>query len=89
MSSICLVTIEHAPSLGGVAIAVGRLVRRLSAVGHDVRVVVPLFHGGPADPVRTVEDGVTVHRISMDLASGLETSSLRFLQHVREAGSPA
>jgi glycosyltransferase involved in cell wall biosynthesis len=84
MSAICLVTIEYAPSLGGVAIAVGRLVRSLAAAGHDVHVIVPLFHAGAAAPTHTVEDGVTVHRISMDLAAGLETSSLRFLQHVRE-----
>jgi glycosyltransferase involved in cell wall biosynthesis len=80
---VCLVSIDYAPSLGGVAIAVGRLVRSLTASGVDVHVVVPVFHGGPAEPQRTVEDGVTVHRLSMDVTTGLQSSSFNFLQYVR------
>lgn len=80
---VCLVSIEYAPSLGGVAIAVGRLVRSLAANGAEVHVVVPVFHGGPPEPQRTVEDGVTVHRLSMDVTTGLQSSSFQFLQYVR------
>ena len=80
---ICLVTIEYAPSLGGVAIAIGRLTRTLAARGYDVHVIVPLFHAGPVEPQRTIENGVTVHRLSMDVTTGVQKSSFEFLQYVR------
>jgi glycosyltransferase involved in cell wall biosynthesis len=80
-TSVCLVTIEFAPSLGGVAIASGRLVRTLAANGLDVHVVVPRFDSSA--PVSTTENGVTVHRLPMDFTAGMQQSTFQFLQHVR------
>ena len=83
--TICLVTIEYWPSVGGVAVSVRRLVRTLVGRGYEVHVVVPLFDGsGPATPTRSAEDGATVHRVAMNLASGLQEASLEFVRFVRE-----
>ncbi|MEO8379182.1 MAG: glycosyltransferase family 4 protein [Acidobacteriota bacterium] len=82
--SVCLVTLEYWPTVGGVAVAVRRLVRSLVADGYDVHVVVPFFSGGPPAPTRDHEDGATIHRISMNLAAGLQQASLEFLGFVRE-----
>jgi len=82
--AVCLVTIEYWPSVGGVAVAVRRLVRSLVEDGYDVHVIVPLFDGGPLETTRSREDGATVHRVPMNLAAGLRQASLSFLGFVRE-----
>lgn len=83
-TAVCLVTLEYWPTVGGVAVAVRRLVRTLVAEGFDVHVVVPLFQDGPPVPTRDAEDGATVYRVSMNLAAGLQQASLEFLRFVRE-----
>jgi glycosyltransferase involved in cell wall biosynthesis len=81
--AVCLVTIEYWPSVGGVAVAVRRLVRTLAAEGYDVHVVVPILDDGPDVPTRDAEDGATVHRVAMNLGIGLQEASLAFLRFVR------
>lgn len=83
-ATVCLVTLEYWPTVGGVAVAVRRLVRTLVGAGFDVHVVVPFVSGGPPTPTRDTEDGATVHRVSMNLAAGLQQASLEFLRFVRE-----
>lgn len=83
-TAVCLVTLEYWPTVGGVAVAVRRLVRTLVSEGFDVHVVVPFFNDGPPAPTRDAEDGATIHRVSMNLGAGLQQASLEFLGFVRE-----
>ena len=83
-TAVCLVSIEYLPTVGGVAVAVRRLVKTLVAEGFDVHVVVPLFQDGPSMPVHSQEDGATVHRVAMNFAASLQQASLEFLRFVRE-----